>query len=253
VQTIKMAYPKAIVDKTRAHISEHNPESIADSSKSSKKNRKKLQKPSLQPGSAARKVLKALRDQEAAKDDLIAANAKRYPNDEYNEDQNTPPAPVPARHRRHRPHHIEIPQLGALEPPTTPSPGLLSGITSPSETFLFTSVKQYKIARALFSTSYSSAASPRPEDANVRATLRWNQVMKLLTTAPVSCIAPPMKGVAVKIVRPARNNVESRSMTIHKPHGKNPRCEREVLENYASALKIAFGWEKDGFVLGCWC
>ncbi|ETN46880.1 uncharacterized protein HMPREF1541_01069 [Cyphellophora europaea CBS 101466] len=122
--------------------------------------------------------------------------------------------------------------------------------STPSEVFVFDNKKAYGKARALFSVGYSSAGAEKPEDANVKATLRWNELVSLLTSAPISCEFLPMKGVAVKVFRPARNGLEARRATLHKLHGRNPRCEREVIENYATTFKLAFGWQKDSFVLG---
>lgn len=230
-----MGYPRAAAIASPSHNPLPSSPTTA-SPHTTKKKRKKLPKSNLKPGASTRKVLKNRAREQASN-----------PEDDVDDEQAAHPLTSTRRPRASL--QIEVPRSLALcALPTSPTKPSHQHPT-PSETFHFTSLKHYRLARAPFSTSYSSAASPRLEDTNIKATLRWNQVMTLLTTAPLCCVAQPMKGVSIKIVRPARSGVEGRSMVLHKPHGKNPRCEREVLENFASAMKAAFGWEKDGFVL----
>lgn len=204
-----------------------------------KKKRKKLSKGRLNPSSNFREVFRQYSHQ--TKDN------KAIVGDDDDEAATKIAIPVQARHK---PAKITIPSAKMFLPCTVPRTPTKQARDSPSEDFVFDSLKDYKIARAIFSTGYSSAGSPLPEDANIKATLRWNQVMAFITSPPISCEVLPMKGVSVKIVRPARNGLEARSCVLHKPHSRNPRCEREVLENFATSFKLAFGWEKDDFVFG---
>lgn len=191
----------------------------------------------MKPSACARKVLQHARREDSP--DSTAGVSEDI--DESSEAAGAGPAlSTPAKHLDLR---IDSAHANALAPTTS-----IAG--TPSEVFVFNSIKQYKIARALFSNGYSSGGSPRPEDGDIKSNLRWNHVIGVLVAAPVSCIVLPMKGVSIKIIRPARNGGIARSVVLHKPHGKNPRCEREVLENFATAFKQGFGWEKDGFVLG---
>lgn len=144
----------------------------------------------------------------------------------------------------------EFDNEAAAEPPT-PTPRTREEFDVP-ETFVFTTKKAYQRARALFPFGYSASlsANARAEDSDVPVTLRWYDLMSLLTSPPISCEVAPSKGVAQKISRPARNGVQAASVVLHKPHGNNPRCEREVMENIGGQLLRAFSWTRGGFVLG---
>jgi hypothetical protein len=134
--------------------------------------------------------------------------------------------------------------------PVTPvTPHGRAGPETP-EIFTFKNKKAYQRARTLFSMGYSSSSSADSrEDQDIPSTLRWNELMSLLASEPISCSILPMKGTAQKIVRPARNGVAHGSVTLHKPHGGNPKVEREMLENMAGQLMQGFRWRKDHFVM----
>lgn len=181
----------------------------SNNTRSTKKKRKKQPVNTLKPYSSAKKVKQHLAQEEQRRQDV---------------------------------------EVGSLSPsPLTPTP---KAAASP-EIFVFHTKKAYQRARAIFSLGYSTSlsADTRREDLDIPATLRWNDVMSVLSSKPILCHVLSMKGVAQKIVRPARNGLVSRSVVLHKPHAHNPRCEREVLENIAGQLMRAFGWEKDQFVL----
>lgn len=235
-----MVYPREGVQATPVHHS-GSQRSDAEHALSKKKKRKKQVKGRFNAAAETRKTFRGGDKQEREQGKNTHVDIS---DDDYGK------AATPARAGvGHKPARIAIPSAEMFLRTIPPSPTKLSR-DGPPEVFVYDSLKDYKIARALFSTGYSSTGSPLPEDANIKATLRWNQVMSCITSAPISCEVLPMKGVSVKIIRPARNGLEARSCVIHKPHSRNPRCEREVLENFASAFKQAFGWEKDGFVLG---
>jgi hypothetical protein len=121
------------------------------------------------------------------------------------------------------------------------------------EEFLFTNIKMYRLARALFPLSYSSASPAKAfaaQDIDHKASLRFNDLIKLLTSYPLSCDLQDLDaGVSFKVYRPARNGLKSAGITFHKPHGRNPRVERHVLANLAAGFEVAFGWEKQHFKL----
>ena len=118
-----------------------------------------------------------------------------------------------------------------------------------AELFVFDR-KAYKRARTLFSLGFSTSSSTHValEDRDIPATLRWNEVVSLLASPPISCQISQAKGAAIKVIRPARDGVPGAAVNLHKPHGGNPKCEREVLENIAGQLMHGFGWRKDQFV-----
>ncbi|KPI44156.1 uncharacterized protein AB675_6236 [Cyphellophora attinorum] len=134
--------------------------------------------------------------------------------------------------------------------PVTPITTHHKGSPETPEIFTFKNKKAYQRARTLFSMGYSSSSSADSrEDQDIPSTLRWNELMSLLASEPISCSILPMKGTAQKIVRPARNGVIYGSVTLHKPHGGNPKVEREMLENMAGQLMQGFRWRKDHFVM----
>lgn len=235
-----MVYPREGVQATPVHHSgSEKPDAKHTDPK--KKKRKKQARGRFDAAAEARKTFQRGDKQESDQ-------GKNIPVDVGDDADDKATTPIRAG-TGHKPTSIAIPSPEMFVPTIPPSLTKQSR-DARSEVFVFDSLKEYKIARALFSNSYSSASSPLPEDANIKATLRWNQVMSCITSAPISCEVLPMKSVSVKIIRPARDGLEARSCVIHKPHSRNPRCEREVLENFASAFKQAFGWEKDSFVLG---
>jgi hypothetical protein len=121
------------------------------------------------------------------------------------------------------------------------------------EEFVFDDIKLYRLARALFPLSHSSASPSKAfaaQDIDHKASLRFNDIIKVLTSPPLSCELQDLEhGVSFKVYRPARSGLQSAGVTLHKPHGRNPRVERHVLAHFATSLELAFGWRKQHFKL----
>ena len=186
-----------------------------------------------------------------------------------------------------KPSHRRRRDLTATEdqPPLTPVIPKTPSRTStppqqPREYFLFSNKKAYSHARALF------AMTSQPDHPS---SLRWNQLVILMTSPPINCeMIQNKNSIEVKVIRPARTSicivsaedteiegskegmkeadgneegakeskeikvempVEKRSVVLHKPHGQNGWVERHMLDHMATAMIMKFGWERGDFVM----